>query len=390
MKKNLIAAAALAAATLPAAHAVDIKSGDWTVSVGGNINAFYTTSDCKSPTGTVTGIALGDNGFACGGAANGKSTVIGNGLLPSQLAVGAKSTQGGYDIAANITISVATATGSGLAQNNVVDVRNAFMTIGTKDMGTFKLGRDYGLFGLHAVLNDMTLLGIGAATAATQSGRVSLGHLGSGMLYAQHYGQIVYSTPSTGGFNADIGVFSPVGTTLGQGQVAKDSPQVQGRLTYASGAFKGWVAAKSQSFGAGLAPGFSMSGGEIGGSFTSGPFGLVANFQEGKGLGILSDGDQGDIKSQHSFVQATYMVTPKTKLGLGWGKSENKERPSAGILNTGTTTDLKANENVTGAIYYNLTPQVTLVGEIGQTKSKAFNGAEAKQSSVAFGAIFFF
>lgn len=394
MKKNLIAAAALAAATLPAAHAVDMKAGDWTVSLGGNINAFYTHSDCKNPTGTVTGLALGDNGFACAGSANGKSTVIGNGLLPSQLSAGARSTQSGYDISANITISVSTATGSSLAQNSVVDVRNAFMTIGTKDMGTFKLGRDYGLFGLHAVLNDMTLLGVGAATAATQNGRVSLGHLGSGMLYAQHYGQMVYSTPSNGGFSADVGVFSPVGTTLGQANAAKDGPQVQGRVTYASGGFKGWLSAKTQRFTAGgfgpASPAFTMNGVEVGGSFTSGPFGLVANFQDGKGLGILSDGDQGDVKSQHSFVQATYMIAPKTKLGLGWGKSENKDRPGVGILNTGTTSDLKSNENITGAIYYNITPQVTLVGEIGQTKSKAFNGATAKQNSYAFGAIFFF
>lgn len=396
MKKNLIAAAALAAA-LPAAHAVDVKAGDWTLSAGGNINAFYTSSDCKKPTGTVTGLALGDNGFACGGAANGKSTVIGNGLLPSQVSVGAKSKQSGYDIAANVTISVATATSSSLAQNSTVDVRNAFMTIGTPSMGTFKLGRDYGLFGLHAVLNDMTLLGVGAATAATQNGRVSLGHLGSGMLYAQHYGQMVYSTPSSGGFSADIGVFSPVGTTLGQGQVGKDSPQFQGRLNFGTGGFKGWIAAKSQSFGDGsygtpavATKGFNMNGTEVGGSFTSGALSLVANYQDGKGLGILSDGDQGNIKSQHQFVQATYQVAPKTKLGVGWGKSENKSRPAAGILNTGAATDLKANENTTAAVYHNITPQVTLVGEIGETKSKAFSGATAKQNSFAFGAIFFF
>lgn len=392
MKKNLIAAAALAAATITTAHAAEFKAGDWAVNVGGNINAFYTSSDCKNPTGTVTGLALGDNAFACGGSATGKSTVIGNGLLPSQLSAGAKSTQNGYDISANVTISVATATNSSLAQNNVVDVRNAFMTIGNKDIGTFKLGRDYGLFGLNAVLNDMTLLGVGAATAATQNGRVSLGHLGSGMLYAQHYGQMVYSTPSAGGFSADIGVFSPVGTTLGQGQLAKDTPQFQGRLSFGTGGFKGWITTKSQSFAASgvAAPAFSMNGTEVGGSFSSGPLSLVANFQEGKGLGILSDGDQGDVKSQHQFVQATYQASAKTKLGLGYGKSENKDRPAAGALNTGTATDLRHNENTTLAVYHNITPQVTLVGEVGETKSKAFSGATAKQNSLAFGAIFFF
>lgn len=371
MKKTLVAAAVLAAA-LPAAQAVDIKAGDWTVSVGGNINAFYTSSSCKQAANTVTGTALGDATMACGG--NDKSTVIGNGLLPSQLSAGARSTQNGYDIAANVTISVATATNSSIAQNQTVDVRNAFMTIGNAGMGTFKLGRDYGLFGLSAVLNDMTLLGVGAATTATQKGRVSLGHLGAGMAYVGTYGQMTYSSPSSGGFNVDVGVFSPVdGTSAG-----KDTPQMQGRLNFASGNFKGWVAAKSQQFKA-----YSMNGTEIGGSYNAGGFGLVANFQDGNGLGILSDGGEGDVKTKHSFVQGTYMVGPKTKVGLGYGKSENQR-------NVGAANNVKSNENTTAALYYNLTPQVTLVGEVGETKSKAFNGANAKQSSVAFGAIFFF
>src|SRR5450830_1203140 len=181
MKKKLLAAA-VAAATLPAAYAVDMQAGDWTVSVGGNINAFYTSSECKQPAGTVGGLALGDATLACGGKS--KTTVIGNGLLPSMLNVGAKSTQDGYDVSALIGIGVATATSSSVGQNNMVDVRNAYLTFGNKDMGTFKFGRDYGLFGFDAVLSDMTLLGVGGATKATQDGRVSLGHLASGYTYA--------------------------------------------------------------------------------------------------------------------------------------------------------------------------------------------------------------
>jgi len=377
MKKHLIAAAALAAA-LPAAHAAEFKAGDWTLNLGGNINAFYTSSKCSGD--NVTGLALASDGAgatlkACGGG--GKATVIGNGLLPSQLSGGARSTQNGYDIAANVTISVATATDSSLGQNSTVDVRNAFMTIGKAEMGTFKLGRDYGLFGLHGVLNDMTLLGVGAGNSTVQKGRVSLGHLGAGMAYVGTYGQMVYTTPAMGGFNADIGVFSPVNVTAGGGQTAKDSPQTQARVTYAAQNFKAWASVKNQQFNT-----FSMNATEVGGTYSMGGLGLVANYQDGKGLGILSDGDQGDVKTQHTFVQATYKVAPATKLGLGWGKSENKD-------NKGTAA-VKSNENLTAAVYHNITPQVTLVGEVGEGKSKAYNGLNAKQTSVSFGAIFFF
>ena len=400
MKKYLIATAALAAA-LPAAHAVDIKAGDWTVNVGGNINAFYTGSSCNQPAGTVAGLALGDATLACDGKS--KSTTVGNGLLPSMLMVGATTAQDGYDIAAMFGIGVATGTNTAVGQNNVVDVRHAYLTFGNKDMGTVKLGRDYGLFGLNSVVSDMTLLGVGAATRATQNGRVSLGHLAAGYAYPGTYGQLAYSTPNMGGFTFDIGVFNPVDTTLGNGQVASDSAQVQARAVYAGKGFKVWVAAKNQQFGDGsvpnpltvtggivnpqtftTTPGFSMNGTEIGGSLTLGALGLVANYQSGNGLGMLSDGDQGDVKTKHAFVQATYQVTAKTKLGLGYGKSENDRNITINANN------LLSNENTTAGLYYSLTKSITLVGEIGATKSKAFNDATATQNSVALGGIFFF
>lgn len=388
MKKKLLAAA-IAAATFPAAYAVDMQAGDWTVSVGGNINAFYTSSECKQPAGTVGGLALGDATLACGGKS--KTTVIGNGLLPSMLNVGAKSTQDGYDVSALIGIGVAAATNSAVGQNNMVDVRHAYLTFGNKDMGTFKFGRDYGLFGLDAVLNDMTLLGVGGATKATQDGRVSLGHLAAGYTYPGTYGQMVYSSPNMGGFSIDAGVFNPVDTTLGvAGSTSGSNPALQARATFAGQSFKAWVAHKSQEFDAvGVTPGFTMNASEIGGSFNAGAFGLVANYQIGNGVGMLSDGDQGDVKGKNTFVQATYKVTDRVKIGLGVGKSENDSNPgvSASLPNGG---NLLSNENTTAAVYFNLTKSLTLVGEVGSTTSKSFNGLEAKQNSYSVGGIFFF
>jgi predicted porin len=386
MKKNLLAAA-IAAATLPAAYAVDMKAGDWTVSVGGNINAFYASSECKQAPGTVTGFAIGDASLACGGKS--KSTVVGNGLLPSMLNVGAKTTQDGYDVSALIGIGVATATNSSVGSNSAVDVRNAFLTFGNKDMGTFKFGRDYGLFGLNAVLSDMTLLGVGAATQAVQNGRVSLGHLASGYTYAGTYGQLAYSTPSMGGFSVDAGVFNPVDATA----TASTSPAFQVRASYTGNGFKAWVANKSQEFAnfnaatGAVTPGsvFNMNAQEIGGSFNIGAFGLVANYQSGNGVGMLADGDQGDIKGKNTFVQATFQVTDRVKLGVGVGRSENDTAPAGSAA-----TYIRSNENTTAAVYFNLTKSLTLVGEVGAVTSKAFGGAEAKQNSVSFGGIFFF
>ena len=375
MKLKLIAAAACAMATLPAAQAVELNAGDWTVTVGGNVNAFYTHSSCDKPAGTVTGTALGDATLACGGKSS--STVIGNGLLPSMLNVGAKTHQEGYDISASIGMGVATATNSAIAQNSTVDVRHALVTFGNANMGTVKLGRDYGLFGLTPVLSDMTLLGVGAATQATQNGRVSLGHLGSGMVYPGTYGQIAYTSPNLSGVTLDLGLMSPVDASTTN--PAADTPQYQARATYSGQGYKAWAGVKSQKFGG--SNGFTMNATELGASATAGLFGLVGTVQSGKGMGILADGDQGNVKTSNYFLQGTYQATDRIKLGLGVGESRN---------NTGTGAGLHSNQNVTAGVYYKLTKSMTLVGEVGQTTSKAFNDASAKQNSVSFGGIFFF
>ena len=381
MEKKYIAAAALAAAALPAAHAVDIQAGDWTLSVGGNVNAFYTQTECKQAPGTVSGSALGDANFACGATAGSpktKSTVVGNGLLPSYLSVGAKSKQSGFDVSANVGIGVSAATSSALDANSAVDVRQAYLTFGNGEMGTIKLGRDYGIFGFLPIINDMTIIGVGAATNATQNGRVSLGHIGSGYTYVGTYGQAVYSTPNMGGFGLDLALMSPTNNKLAAQQ--KDNPQFQARATFGGQGFKAWVAAKTQKYdGTG---GYTMSAGEVGGSFSTGPFSLVANYQGGKGIGILTDGDQGNVKGKNFLLQGTVQAAEKIKVGLGYGKSKNDSAPAGA--------DLRSNENVTGGVYYSLTKSVTLVGEIGQTKSKGFSGATAKQNSFALGGIFFF
>ena len=43
-----------------------------------------------------------------------------------------------------------------------IDFRQQFATLGHAHFGTLKIGRDLGLFGQEAILNDMTLLGAGS------------------------------------------------------------------------------------------------------------------------------------------------------------------------------------------------------------------------------------
>ena len=78
---KLFVLSAIAAASIQSAHAVDIKAGDWTVGVGGIVNAYYTAVSCSGA--AIGGLALGSEGIGCGG--QGDRTTIGNGLLPNGL-----------------------------------------------------------------------------------------------------------------------------------------------------------------------------------------------------------------------------------------------------------------------------------------------------------------
>jgi predicted porin len=383
MKK--ICAVMMVAACARPALAVDIKAGDWTVGLGGIVNAYYTGVSCSGD--DVGGLALGGRALGCGG--EDRRTTIGNGLLPNGLLASAASTQGGFDVTAKIGIYSATATDSAISQNSNVDVRQAFFTFGRANLGTFKLGRDYGIFGANAILGDMTLVGAGAPVQATQRGRVTLGHIGAGYSYLGTYGQIVYSTPkSASGIGLDIGVMNPVADTpviAGPRYTSRSSPQVQAQLRYEQGGFKAWLGAKGQRFEP-LAAGdadLNMHGLELGASFQLGAAGLLVNAQQGKGLGILSDADQGDTKSKNYLVQGTFKAADALKLGLSYGRSANDEA-------TAGSAGLKSNANLTAGAYYALNSVVTLVAEVGQTRSKSFAGATARMNGASAGGIIFF
>ncbi len=358
--------------------AADFKAGDWDLSVGGIINAYYTYAKC-SGSQAITGAALATQALGCNG--RDKSTVIGNGLLPNALIVGAKTQQNGFDIGATFMLGASVATGSAIANNSEVDVRQGFVTVARSDLGSVKLGRDYGIYGSNAILSDMTLLGVGQPTAATQRGRVSLGHIGAGYTYLGHYGQMTYTAPVMGGVTLSGGVFSPVDATVpGSG----NQPQLQAQAVVAIGAGKAWLGGKTQKFdesAPGASDSFRMKGLELGASYPFGPVGLLVNYQTGRGIGVLSDGDAGNAKQHNLLLQGTFNLTSDLKLGLSWGESRVKD---------GSGTALEKNDNVTLGSYYKLTPSFTVVGELARTQSHSFAGDKARQNGVSVGGILFF
>ncbi|MBV8973579.1 MAG: porin, partial [Sinobacteraceae bacterium] len=221
-----LGAVLLGALALPA-MAIDLKNADgtWTFSLNGNVNVDYIWSSCESATSAVT-VA---GGLTCTGTTNGSNVSnIGNGLLPAAFVFGVATTQAGIDITGHLGLYPGIATNDGGSPNlqagtsngssntalgtTGLDVRQVYMTFGNKSMGTFTLGRNIGLFGADAILNDMTLPGVGApgsaATAAPSN--TTLGGIGFGYIYTDWLAQMDYTTPDISGFSATIGIFDPL------------------------------------------------------------------------------------------------------------------------------------------------------------------------------------
>src|SRR6266480_5225102 len=204
-KTSLAVAAALALGSASAVHAeIGFKAGAWDLSFSGNVNGFATWNSCDTSTTVVAG------GLACNnGVGGGKEQAIESGLLPSALVFGAKTSQSGLDIGVTFGFYpgiTSSATGKHGIGASTIDLRQNFLTFGTKTAGTVKVGRDIGLFGSDAILADMTLLGVGSG-GAFLGGNTTLGRIGVGYIYTDWIPQISYSSPNYGGFQYSSGVF---------------------------------------------------------------------------------------------------------------------------------------------------------------------------------------
>ena len=389
---------------------IDVTAGDWKIDFSGNVNAFYVGTSCDTPS-TSTAVT---GGLACTGD---HSASIRNGLLPAALVFSATSRQADLDI--DVTIGFYPGINSDLGGSSVngtgnpsalqspgIDARQVYFTFGDASWGTVKMGRDIGLFGKDAILDDMTLLGVGTALGNPAPSNTSLGRIGIGYIYTDWEPQITYTTPNLSGFTGSFGVFQP----LNDGTYnSHNVPQFQGGLAYAWGDPKSdaltgkvWFDVVTQKLKlnssitpfAGQATSYTGTEVDLGVKLDAAGFEGVLYGYTGKGVGttglyILSTSASGDKrKSDGGYVQASYKFD-KLKVGLSYGVSDLKladdERPFEN-----TTTLLKRNSSGVLGLYYSLTKSITLVGEYIDTKGEAWNGNSATQKDVALGGILFF
>lgn len=391
--------AALAASTTAAA--VEMDAGDWKFKASGNVNVHYIHSSCEEETiPPVTG------GVACIGAAGeDKSSSISNGLLPAALVLSASTTQNGYDLTVNFGFypGISTNDGSPNLQQGAdllntalgttaIDMRQVFMTFGNDHLGTFMLGRNIGLFGADAILNDMTLPGVGAGnTNYASPANTSLGSIGLGYIYTDWLAQMNYTTPDLSGFKLTVGIFDPIEPITQGTATPEGSPGFHAKVAWTHEPFylsATYITQKQE--GVTNIDDFDSSGFDIGGKVKFGGFEILGWYYNGKGMGttalyLFGAAPGGRERDSDGFLaQVTYKFGD-TKVGLNYGES-NLDLASGEL----SSALVETNKKYTVGVYHNLTEALTLLAEFTDTKSEAHNGLENDSSNFNIGAFLSF
>jgi len=432
-KIKLAVAGALFGAASAANAGIIIPAGEWTVDINGNVNAFAIKSDADDTASMAGAMAQGQD-------ANGNDTEysINTGLLPSWLGVTGTTRQNDLDVSFTISFQPGASTTSPLGGGGGTENRQAFITFGDKSWGTVKVGKDLGIFASNAILNDMTLLGVGTQGVVGTSGgtTTTLGGIGSGYMYADWKGQISYTTPNMNGFQATVGLIQPWDATGSATLAAVTGSAVNGDFSartsgnndnfgYEGQASYSWTGDVSGKVWAGFAyqdvdklvvetavgsftsatakasaqsvvNGDAITAWDVGAQVAYGNLNVVGYYYDGKGMGTTAFGQNGFSnvtgdrrKSDGGYVQATYVIPTGTKLGVAYGVSnldaENNEDTASFAL-------VEKNERWTIGAYHPLTKHLNLVAEYSDVESEAMGNAvqDMEQDIVSVGAILFF
>ena len=395
MNKNIKLAVAGAVLALSAASAnagIIIPAGEWTMDINGNVNAFANWTKAKGSTATMTGAEVPAR-------QDHEDNILGinTGLLPAWLGFTGTTRQNDLDVSFTISMQPNVSDNFSHGDAKTPLNRQAFVTFGDKSWGSVKLGKDIGIFASDAILNDMTLLGVGAGAAASGAA-TTLGGIGFGYIYAGWKGQVSYTTPNFNGFQATVGITNPnqaSGATLAAASaVYQERFGLEGKASYAFGAdnFSGklWVSGATYEIQQTTTVANSATAADIGANINAGNVGLTGYYYRGDGAGTTVFGGNGASttgakrNSDGGYLQATYKLPTNTKIGLAYGIS------SLDKVGLEADTLVKENSRITLGVYHPLTKHLNLVAEYNDTSSKSHANVERTANSASLGAILFF
>ncbi len=370
-------------------------SNGWAFTFAGNVNVFW--SFTKENTNA-------------GDAANSN---IRTGLLPTFATFEAKGKEAGLTLGIHFGFAPQIQNVANLhdefTEFSRIDMRQVYLTVGFKDGSQILAGRELGLFERQAILNDMTLFGVGAVGLGFgQGGGTTLGRIGFGYLYPNFNAQVTYST-KPGQAQLSVGIFQPSNlggppatyafTTIPRVEAEFSYNQKSGKNNYMVWVGGLWQTTKNAPTGGTSITSFGGNAG-VKGSFSD--LTVVVTGYIGKALGttlmfsgdeIAADGTTGR-PSDGGYVQLMYKVGPKTNVGASWGFSRLKDDQTGD-----GDADVRSNMYAyTVGIYHQWTKSLKLVfegtqeGTTGESAGPFFSGFApgSKQTDVSAGLMLFF
>ncbi len=405
MNKNIklaVAGAVLALSASAANAGIVIPAGDWTLDINGNVNAYVNYTHAKDSNIVAGGLAA----TRTQGSQNGDKYIgINTGLLPSWLGFTGTTRQNDVDVSFTISMQPNVSDNGVTGDANTPLFRQSFFTFGDKSWGSIKLGKDIGIFASDAILNDMTLLGVGS-NAALSGASTTLGGIGTGYIYAAWKGQATYTTPNFNGLQASVGITNP--NQLGNVTAAAQQQDRFGLEAKASYAFaqdnfsgKVWVSGLTYDVSTAAQASYTATAGDIGATINASGFGLTGYYYTGSGVGTTTLGNGATAvvpdlvtaatantdkrDSDGGYIQLTYVTPVKTKVGIAYGVS-NLDQAVGEVRNT----NVKSNERWTVGAYHPLTKHLNLVAEFNQITSENHLGASNESNTYSAGGILFF
>jgi hypothetical protein len=277
------------------------------------------------------------------------------------------------------------------------------MTFGNKNMGTFTLGRNIGLFGADAILNDMTLPGVGApgSAASASPSNTTLGGIGWGYIYTDWLAQMDYTTPDFSGFKITFGIFDPLNSLTEPADATVEPKKAPGFHAKLSFTLPFSDTSKLYASVAGLTQKQNYTSTSLGTYDYTGngidvfvkldiaDLEVFGYYYHGTGLGttalFLLGAYNGETRDSDGFLaQGTYKFGA-LKVGVQYGESKLDYANSADqIANPHLVTK---NKKGTVGLYYSLTENLTLLAEGSDVKSDAHGGGDNSATTVNVGAF---
>ena len=346
--KASLLASAVAFASFGSNAAVELYNKDgMTFSADGLVNVFYTNTEVEAADGTSTDQSRVKMGFL--------PNVIGFNFSKQ---VGDVKVETRQSFWVTINDSDLVRRGQDAGTSSLIDVRQFYGKV-SGDWGSILLGKDFGLFNRSNILGDELLLGYGHTLFGLQDGgNVSFGNISTGYTYPFPKSQITYTTPSSNGLVASIGIMDPNKAEAGS---EEDMPRVEFEVKYTGESVSAWINGMTQeSEGPNIDA--DSQGLGYGVNFKTNGFSFTASGYSSEGVGNTVGLDQSvspDTMEQDGYlVQASY-TSGANRFVISNGESTYKN----------TTADTEGDiSNTTVAIFHTLSSGVILVGEY--TKSE--------------------